>query len=116
MRFAARLFLVMLLSLGLLLPKVSVMLAALTGAERVVFCDGHSLIVLDLERSDEGAQLVHADPCGLVLADLPPPFPGVELATPLVRPAAATRRRLATPAARPPRRHAPRAPPQRLFG
>ena len=53
MRFAVRLSLVMLLSLGLVFPRVSVALAGLVGGARtVVLCDGVGLVTLVLDAQE----------------------------------------------------------------
>lgn len=112
MRFVARLLLVMILSLGLLMPRVSVMLAALTGAEHVVFCDGSSLVVLTLDDEGSPEQVSHEDPCGLSPVDLPI-LPPALAAAPLPKTLHLTRRRMAlVTRLAPAKRHKPRAPPR----
>lgn len=111
MIFAARLFLVMVLSLGLLLPRVSVMLAEVTGAERVLLCDGSSMVVLALSEDGTPQHIAHDDPCGLLAADIPPALPATAVSAVELPLRHARRRRSLALARRIPRAHGPRAPP-----
>ena len=92
MRFALRLCLVMALSLGLLLPRVSAVVGDLAGGSlgAVILCDGSGLVTLSLD--GDGKQvppLSHHAHCALLHAigtGAPPPDLAWRLAEPTLAP------------------------------